>query len=219
MSLLRISRTKQVQALHFHHDLGMMMLGFGLAFLFCVALFELLNIQFHWIGGAGPGSVNLNGFHGAAQTTQETFSGSRLIFSAEKNGPGYTVPGQKDVPLLKFTLSPASDGFVRGLTFTLDDLAHPFDLKSLKLFLGDESLGEVAFFEGKGTFANLMVKLSANKLMQFSVLGTISDQAQTGDRLKLKVSEMKATDSNGNDFGVQGGPMSGPAISVVRGRI
>lgn len=208
---------------HLHHDLLVMLAGFALAFVFCAALFELFNLQFHWIGGqqelaAGAGQ----GLHGSASGTTQQAASPQLIFSAEKTGPGYAVPGQSDVPLLSFSLSPSNDGFIHGMRFSLDDLAHAYDLKSLKLFLGDEQLGEVAFFEGKGDFQNLMVKFSANQLMEFRVTGTVSDQAEIGDRLILSVAAgqgIEAADNDGNGLTVvSDGAMKGPAVSVVHAR-
>lgn len=213
---------RRVHSSHFYHNLVMVMAGVTLAFGFSTVVFEILNVQFHWFGGGQPASSAPQATHGAAPEISNRPSGQKLIYSAEKTGVEYAVPGQQDVKLLNFTLSPASDGFVHGMTFALDDLAHQYDLKSLKLYLGDSRLGEVTFFEGKGSFQNLMIKLEANKLMEFSVLGTLSDQAQTGDRLLLKIADKQgvdAADGDGRNFEVVNNEQSqGAFISIVSGR-
>ncbi len=213
----------------FRHDFLMMSLGFVMALFFGMLLFETLNLQLHWIGGvrgtASGGvqqaSVDTPGVHGAAPQTTQQITGSRLIITPETTGTTYAFPGQKDVALLDFTVSPSADGFIHAMTFVLGNLAHPYDLKSLKLMLGDQVLGEVSFFEGKGSFQNLMVKLTANKLMKFSVLGTVSEQAQTGDRIMLQFADdrgIDATDTDGVQFGVDGGKAAGgQPVSVVGG--
>ncbi len=219
----RSHHNRQMSSRQWHHDVLMMAAGFVLAVVFCMALFELLNLRFHWIGGADV--------HGSApQSSQQSSfqirsplgagAGARMIFTSEKSPANYAVPGGEDAPLLNFSLSPSSDGFIHSMMFTLDDLAHPYDLKSLKLFLGGQQLGEVSFFEGKGSFDNLMVKMEANTLMNFSVTAAVSDQAEIGDRLRLKVADqgIQAEDNDGNDFSVASdGEMSGPVISIVHG--
>ncbi len=214
----------------FRHDILMMSLGFVMALLFGTLLFETLNLQFRWIGGvrgSAPGGEqqapwDTRGVHGAAPQTTQQITGSRLIITPEKTSDTYAVPGQKDVQLQSFTVSPSADGFIHGMTFVLGNLAHPYDLKSVKLTLGDQQLGEVSFFEGKGSFQNLMVKLSANSLMKFSVLGTVSEQAQPGDRLMLQFSGdrgIDVADADGVPFTVVGGKEAGgQPISVVGGR-
>ncbi len=212
---------------HFHHDLVMMATGFVFAFFFSVVVFEIFNAHFHWIG---EGSVSSGGaqqvsginetVHGAAsQSMQQT--ASELLVSAEKSGPAYAVPGQKHVTLMKFSLSPSNTGFVTSMSFDLDKLAHPYDLQSLQLFYGDEQLGDVSFFEGKGSFKNLMIKVEANRLMEFTLTGTVSGQAQIGDRLITKFASdlgIVANDNNGFDFSVLGtDTASGPATSIVHG--
>jgi len=231
MALLRGYRNGQKGSLRgryeakkspFRHDLFIMSLGFALALVFSIILFEILNFQYRWTsGGVHPAPLAAPELHGAApQNTQESLS-SILTLSPEKVGPFSAVPGEPDVYLLRFTLSPSNNGFVHGLTFVLDNLAHPYDLKTLKLFLGDKQLGEVSFFEGKGSFQNLMLKLEANKLVKLSVVGTVSGQAPVGDRIRLKLAEdgIDAIDDDGNMFEIVGGDsLKGAAISVVRGR-
>lgn len=256
MALYR--RLRRPKEKHFFRDLAMMAAGFALGFVFSVVAFEVLNVQFHWIGagrgqaemlaqtaglwqkdmppgrtsgGADQALLALNLAHGAAPQNQ-TADSPQLLLTSEKIGDGYASPGQADVPLLNFSVTPSRDGFVHGMTFALGHLAHPYDLKSLKLFLkGDagagsstagQLLGEVSFFEGRGAFENLMVKVAANKIAEFSVVGTLSDQAQIGDRLVLGFADgggISAIDSDGVDFSIQkNGTFSGPAVSVVRGR-
>lgn len=215
----------------FRHDFLMMSLGFVMALLFGTLLFETLNLQFRWIGGVrgtAPGGEqqapwDTRGAHGAAPQTTQQINGSRLIITPEKTSDTYAAPGQKDVQLLSFTVSPSADGFVHAMNFVLGNLAHPYDLKSLKLMLGDQQLGEVSFFEGKGSFQNLMVKLAANSLVKFSVLGTVSEQAQPGDRLMVRFAGdhgIDATDTDGAQFELSGIQIAGgQPISVVGGSI
>jgi len=205
----------------------MMSLGFVAALLFGTLLFETLNLQLHWIGGvrstASGGEQqapwDAGGVHGAAPQTTQQITGSQLIITPENTAAAYAFPGQKDVALLSFTVSPSADGFIHAMTFVLGNLAHPYDLKSLKLTLGNQQLGEVSFFEGKGSFQNLMVKLAANKLMKFSVLATVSDQAQSGDRLMLNFADdrgIDATDTDGIQLNVVGDKAAGgQPVSVV----
>lgn len=217
---------------HDHHDLAMVGLGFALALMFSVALFEILNLQFGWTkmpagggvetGGVYPAAVATQELHGAApQKNGDALAAPGLVVAPEDVGPLSVVPGQDDVYFLRFTLSPESDGFVHGMSFALDGLARPYDLKSLRLFLGDKLLGETAFFEGKGSFRNLMLKLDANTLLTLSVVGDVSDQAQVGDRLILKLADegINAIDGDGNPFEILGeGGLKSKAMSVVQGR-
>lgn len=214
---------------HDHHDIAMVALGFVLALMFSVALFEVLNLQFGWTrmrgvesGGVRPAAVEIQELHGAApQTNKEAGTAQRLVVTSEDVGPLYVVPGQDDVYFLRFTLSPESDGFVHGMSFALGGLARPYDLKSLRLFLGDKQLGEVAFFDGKGTFRNLMLKLEANKLLTLSVVGEVSGQAEVGDRLILELDDdgIDAIDGDGTPFEILGGEtLKSKAMSVAQGR-
>jgi hypothetical protein len=214
---------------HDHHDLAMVGLGFALALIFSVALFEILNLQFGWTrmsgvetGGVHPAAVATQELHGAApQKNGGVLETPGLVVTPEEVGLLSVVPGQDDVYFLRFTLSPESDGFVHGMSFALDGLARPYDLKSLRLFLGDKQLGETAFFEGKGSFRNLMLKLEANKLLKLSVVGDVSGQAQVGDRLILKLADdgIDAIDGDGNPFEILGEEgLKSKAMSVVQGR-
>ncbi len=213
---------------HDHHDLAMVGLGFVLALMFSVAVFELLNLQFGWTRMTG---METGGVHPAAATQElrgaapkkngDVADAPRLIVAPEEVGPLSVVPGQDDVYFLRFTLSPESDGFVHGMSFALNGLAKPYDLKSLRLFLGDKQLGETAFFEGKGSFRNLMLKLEANKLLKLSVVGDVSGQAQVGDRLILELADdgIDAIDDDGNPFEILGAEgLNSKAMSMVQGR-
>jgi hypothetical protein len=232
MSLLRIyhqrrNRRDVSQGGRFYGFI-MMTLGFLMALIVCTAVFEILNLQFHWTdrqlaavsGGVKLASQGIENVHSAAPKTQET-TGSQLIISSEKTKTTYVVPGQKDVPLYHFSLSPTNDGFIHAMTFVLGDLSHPYDLQKLKLYLGDSLIGEVLFFDGKGTFQNLMMKLKANQLMSFQIVGTVSEQAQPGDRLILQLADqlgIDAVDADGIHFDIVGRTTAlGQPISIVHG--
>jgi|GEM_PF-6195384 len=200
-----------------YHNFALVAGGFLLALIFCSTIFEMVKGDLGWSTGNVHNAAPKNGQTDVLQT--HSASSSKLTYSAGKMASSYAAPGQKDVALLDFTLNPSNDGFIRGLSFSLSNLALPYDLKVLKLFVGDEKIGEVSFFDGKGDFKNLMVKVQANSLAHFHVLGDINDQAEMGDRLVLNMNnKIDAEDSDGSAFSlVAQGNLSGPAVSVVHG--
>ncbi|MFO0780913.1 MAG: hypothetical protein U0519_03445 [Candidatus Gracilibacteria bacterium] len=208
----------------FRHDLLMMSIGFVLAVVFSAGAFELLNLQFHWTGDVQPSQERAMPVHGAAQEntlSASPDSGPVMTVTKEPTGPLAAVPGEKDVNLLRFTLSPSDDGFVHGMTFVLDEIAHPYDLKRLKLYFGDRLLGEVSFFEGKGSFRNLMLRLSANRLLTLQLVGEVSTQAPPGDRLQLKFDHdgLDASNADGETFRFVGlDALKGTPVSIVHPR-
>ena len=88
---------RRVHTQHFFHNLLMVMAGVTLAFGFSTVVFEILNVQFHWTGGGQPASSAPQAIHGAAPKISSQPSGQKLIYSAEKTGVDYAIPGQQDV--------------------------------------------------------------------------------------------------------------------------
>lgn len=131
----------------------------------------------------------------------------------------YAAAGQQNVPLLSFTISSSKAAKVNRMAFSLSDLAMADDLESLQLFIDGELLTERAFFEGKGVFDNIHLRLHPGEEVPVEVKGQVSGDATPGHRVQIGfrergdlvvqsiVSEPLAADV---DF-----PAWGPAVSLI----
>mgnify|MGYP001610415153 CR=1 FL=1 len=158
-----------------------------------------------------------NDVNGGGDIQPEPDFSAALILSASKNS--YAFRSNKNVQLMKFKLTAREDIFLKELALNMDQLSKAYDLKNLQLYKGSVMLQETSFFEGKGIFKDLLIKIPQNKEIWFYVKGNISEQAHVGDRIRLFFADDKAikiTDVTGGELAIKSGyPVKGDIVSVI----
>lgn len=183
----------------------------------------------------GAGTLMLLDSFGLAQRTRDSLKGktSTLHSTFLEHAPQETdvmvtahhdidravTAGQKDVQLFSFTLSARKAAKVQNLSFSLGELANPTDVQSLQLFIDGEFFAERAFFEGKGTFKDVHLRLYPYRDVRIDVMGQVHENAPAGHRLQigfeseddlfLQSIASEPLESNLNF------PVWGPAVSVI----
>lgn len=131
-------------------------------------------------------------------------------------------PGQQDARLMSFLLTSKKAAKVQRLHFSLGELADAAELTSLRLHADGAFVAERAFFEGKGAFDDLHLRLHPGTPVLVDVLGQMSDDAQPGHRLRVGFADNEAVDvksivSEPLETSLEF-PVWGPAVSVI-GRV
>ena len=131
--------------------------------------------------------------------------------------------GQKDARLLSFTLSSRKAAKVQRMNFSLGTLAEPTDLQTLQLFIDGEFVVERPFFEGKGSFDDLHLRLYPHRDVRVDVTGSVHEDASVGHRLKLGFVEendliIRSIASEPLESGLTF-PVWGPAVSIIGQRL
>lgn len=150
-----------------------------------------------------------------AKKEKESFA--VLTAGAHKNN--YAFRGDKNVPLMKFKLAAQEDVFLKELVLTMDQLSKTYDLKNIQLYKEHTILQETSFFEGRGVFKDLLIKLPQNKEIWFYIKGDVSEQANVGDRIRLLFvdrEDLKITNVAGDSLAVKSDyPVKGDIVSVI----
>lgn len=140
-----------------------------------------------------------------------------IVSHASKNT--HTKAGKANVILMKFDLRADKKTYLKSLNFTLDRMAHAYDLKALQLYVKDVLVAETPFFEWHGIFQNLLLKFDESETVSIEIRGSISDQANAGDRIRLLLdgeNALEIMEENGKKLNIKTGfPLKGNVVSVI----
>jgi hypothetical protein len=176
-------------------DLAIMTLAFLTAVLSVIFTFESLRYFGYFksgellMHGAAPvktislAEIAGNGKEAPAKNTGP-LNAAKIQVKAEKIN-GYAYVGQRDVLFLKFSLSSLVDAKLKSLDFDMGGYARPSDIKNLQIYLDKKLIGEAPFFEASGIFDKLNIDLPKNQELDFEIKGTVSDEAFSGDRVRI----------------------------------
>lgn len=191
----------------------------GVFFLVVTAFFLLQSLKFAGVLGVnGMGRADLRG--AAFERIAYDPAGDGVVsVHVDKGASLQAGRGEKDVELFNFSVTSHKAAKIDRLVFSLHDGSDQSDLESLQLYIDGEYFSERSFFEGKGTFDDVHVRLHPGNTVHFRLTGSVSPGAQPGHRLKVGfaeaddlvvksiVSERLSTDLS---F-----PARGPAVSVI----
>lgn len=209
-----MAQRKQKQTAHWVHDFRIMSVTLILAITLTTVLFRYFNLGF-------VQTSPVQNVHSAASETlvSENVFGGNVEFSVNPSQNGYSFVGGTEIELMKFHVSADTNSELNTLTFTLDSLANPYDLKSVQLYQNDNLIADISVFEGKAIFNNLRIQVTKNLLESFELKGELSDQANAGDRVRLLFKSAAAVsikDLSGKDLKINGlFPLAGNVISVI----
>ncbi|GEM_PF-5315751 len=183
---------------HLFHDLVLISFSVAGAGIIMVGFFIYSKMAYQTavFSRTGNYTTAASGIHASAREKVLPDIKSRpaevLQITPEKTGTRFVAPGEQNVMFMQFGITAPRDGYLERLVFTLDDFARPYDVSQLQLYHEQKLLGTVPFLEGKALFQNLHLQLAKNDLSSFEVRGKISQQAMSGDRIRIGFKSMDA---------------------------
>ncbi len=199
-------------------DVSMMCLGVILAFVSATMFFEFFDLR--------NVKALIPTMFLQAQTPLRAAAKENVIVEnapaavvSQNTSNNYAFRGDHGISFMKFRIVAPEDIFLKEIILNMDQFSQSYDLKNLQLYSGNVMLQEAAFFEGKGAFKDLLIKIPKNKEIWLQVKGTLSEQAHVGDRIRLLFADkesIKITNTAGdamtfnNDY-----PIKGNIVSVI----
>ncbi len=209
-------------------DILSMTVAFICAFMACVFVFEIMqgtNVM-AGIKGRMPAVTALRPAAGNV-SSKGPVAGALNILSIINEKKAYAYKGGENIELITLEFDGSRPATIAKIRLEMDNLARNGDLESIQLYIDGKLIKQSPFFNGAGQFDNIQLgsftPVKGNMNRRISVKGKISENAHSGDRVRIGLkddSSIRIIDTNSDVVQIASEwPLWGNHVSVIGNHI